>query len=153
MYRIQNQTRDEMIMEDMNKFYNKDKNLNIFYNIKTNKSKIALRLLEYFTVTYSNKNKINYKLNGKDYYVYIDYQSHLKAYTKKYFDAYSRGKRIIFIDKFNRQITTTIAQLNFMAWIIKHKIINYVEKNLKTIIQDEKQNKTKKKIVKRTKKK
>lgn len=114
---------------------------NIMINIINGKSNISLRLLDWFVTRYSNEKNIftnytdKYTKKNKKYYVYIGYKSHLKSYKKTYFDPFRRRLKFIYTyDRDNnKQMETTLGQLNFFKWIFDFKILDYVNDNLLTL--------------------
>ena len=75
----------------------------------------------------------------KQFIVYLNYKSQLKAYSKKQFDPFCRRERIVFYyDKMDNTkfIRTTVGQLNFFRWTIQNNILDYISKNIKSIEND-----------------
>ena len=98
------------------------------------RSKISLRLLDWFVTRYSNKHKISYKLSQEDdwgFNVHISYKAQLKSYKKRYFDPFRRkSKFYYYFDKEKtKYLATTICQLNFFRWAFSNNIVEYVIKN------------------------
>jgi hypothetical protein len=97
---------------------------------------ISLRVLEW-VVTKSNKKAINIKINNNEYFsINIMYKAQLKSYKKKNFDPFRRDKKFYYnYDQNNddKQVLTTLGQLNFFKWAISNGIIDYVEKNYEDI--------------------
>ena len=89
---------------------------------------------------YSKKNNISYEIElnnkKKNFIVYLDYKSQLKAYSKKQFDPFCRRERISFFDHSNTELVTTVGQLNFFRWAIETNIINYIIENFSLIEND-----------------
>lgn len=129
-----------LLILSLTKFYNKNNNLNKLLPIINGESNISLRLIDWFVTNYSKKNNISYILKKKkldtNFIVYLDYKSQLKAYSKKQFDPFCRRERINFYDNNNNKIITTIGQLNFFRWIIENKILDYINENFKIIEDD-----------------
>jgi len=115
---------------------------------------LSLRLLDWLVTNYSKKYNIIYPLyksNGDVIYfnIYLDYKNQLKAYSKKYFDPFCRQRRIV-IDintlkwkEYNpdiiigdKEIVTTVGQLNFFRWVIENKIYEYAINNITLIDSD-----------------
>lgn len=138
--------KQDLLMTSLQKFYKKHNNINIFLKIVNGNSKISLRIIDWFVTNYSKKNNTNYNLLNfncdvneakfKQFIVYIDYKLQLKGYSKKQFDPFQRRERINFYYTENKFITTTVGQLNFFRWAIKHKVINYIENNIEKIEKD-----------------
>ncbi len=130
-------------MSSLQKFYLKKGNMNKIKKILYGKSKISLRIIDWFVTNFSKKNNINYMFSSDDdskkkkqFIVYIDYKLQLKGYSKKQFDPFCRRERINFYFEEDKYIETTVGQLNFFRWAISNKIIDYIEKNLKEIETD-----------------
>ena len=94
-------SRQELLMDSLILFY-KDKNyMYKILPILNGKSKISLRILDWFATNYSKKKGILYdnKINEDEivqFIVYVDYKAQLKAYSKKQFDPFCRRERILF---------------------------------------------------------
>lgn len=122
-------------------FYNKNdfKNLIILKKL-LNESQFSLRTIEWFCSNYSKKYNIIYKVNKKDFNVYLSYKSHLDSYHKSQFDLFKRIYKgyppfIVWIND-NNGFETTICQLNFFRWYISNNINDYMIKHLKEIKHD-----------------
>ena len=133
----------DVLMQSLILFFKERKNLNMVIPIITGKSKISLRILDWFVTNFSKKNNINYivqyenKMKGtRNFIVYLDYKAQLKAYSKKLFDPFCRRERISFIDHDNNELITTVGQLNFFRWAIENKIIDFIYENYDDIEQD-----------------
>lgn len=135
----------DLLMVSLTKFFTKTNNIEIILPIINGKSKISLRVIDWFVTNYSKKNNINYYIqknikNGekinKQFIVYLNYKSQLKAYSKKQFDPFCRRERISFYYSSDKELITTVGQLNFFRWAIENNIISYIQKNLKEIETD-----------------
>ena len=73
--------------------------------------------------------------NMVQFIVYLRYKSQLKAYSKRKFDPFCRNDRISDWGP-ERNIVTTIGQLNFFRWAIDNKILEYIKQHLKEIEDD-----------------
>ena len=133
-------SKKDLLMQSLINFFAIKENLDNVIPIITGKSKISLRILDWFVTNYSKKNNIAYQLelNGKskNFIVYLDYKSQLKAYSKKQFDPFCRRERISFNDHNNIELITTVGQLNFFRWAIENKIIEYIINNYDIIETD-----------------
>jgi hypothetical protein len=157
-------SRHVVLMNKITNFYSNKTNLNILLSVIEGKSSLSLRVIDYFVTNYAREKEIiydNYNINEKNekFMVYYSYKSQLKAYSKKQFDPFCRRERLLFyIDKYNgtdkEPIRTTIGQLNFFRWAIQNNILNYIDKNYKSIeIDMNKVSKYKTKITKKIKNK
>ena len=152
---------DECLLKSLLKFYKTPFNINTLYQISNQKTKISLRLLDWFPTNYAKNN--NVYIGKKN--VYSNYKNQLKGYQKKQFDPFCRNERVFLkfkldsIDNTNEidysyefigddeetikeysqrtdGFTTTVAQLNFFKWGIEENIIEYVFKNISDIDND-----------------
>lgn len=128
-----------MLIKTLERFFD-NKNLITLRSILEKKSKISLRVIDWFVTNYCKKFNVIYQIkkkNNTEYFnVYFDYKNQLKAYQKKLFDPFKRkNKNNTNLINFNG-IQTTIGQLNFFKWAIKKKIIQYIKDHLNNIEDD-----------------
>ena len=139
-------TKNKVLYDSLCEYYNSGQNgkINQLIDIIIGKSKISLRMLDWFVTNYAKKNNVFYELkkgNKKQYFnVYIDYKNQLTAYKKKCFDPFCRKERIHFFyqdkDKRDKTLITTLGQLNFFKWAIKNRILDYVNDHYQEIEDD-----------------
>lgn len=133
-------SKKDLLMQSLINFFAIKEYLDYVIPIITGKSKISLRILDWFVTNYSKKNNITYQLElnkkKKTFIVYLDYKSQLKAYSKKQFDPFCRRERISFFDHNNNELITTVGQLNFFRWAIENKILEYIIDNFAEIEND-----------------
>jgi hypothetical protein len=130
------ESKDDLLMEKITAYYMDTKKYNTMCNIIAGSEKISLRIIDWFVTNYSKKNNVIYQKNKKQFIVYLNYKSQLKAYSKKYFDPFCRRKRIIFQIKKRDELVTTVGQLNFFKWAIESGVITYIRKNIEKIEND-----------------
>jgi hypothetical protein len=130
------ESKDDLLMEKITAYYMDIKKYNIMCNIIAGSEKISLRIIDWFVTNYSKKNNVIYQKKKKQFIVYLNYKSQLKAYSKKYFDPFCRRKRIIFHIKKRDELVTTVGQLNFFKWAIESGVITYIRKNIEKIEND-----------------
>ena len=139
IFKIISSKKDLLMQSLINFFINRD-NLDQVIPIITGKSKISLRILDWFVTNYSKKNNVHYQIilnnKTKNFIVYLDYKAQLKAYSKKQFDPFCRRERISFIDHDTNELITTVGQLNFFRWAIENDILNYITLNYDIIEND-----------------
>jgi len=133
-------SKKDLLMQSLINFFTNRDNLDLVIPIITGKSKISLRILDWFVTNYSKKNNIHYQIilnkKIKNFIVYLDYKSQLKAYSKRQFDPFCRRERISFIDHDNNELITTVGQLNFFRWGIENNILEYIKSNYNIIEND-----------------
>jgi hypothetical protein len=140
-------------MKSLLDFFSNPIHLNKMLPIIKKETRISLRLLDWFVTNYAKNHNTIYYHDGFPFIVYLEYKSQLKAFSKKQFDPFCRttGKgrtQIPFTYRYNNKeyiIYTTIGQLNFFSWAIKHGIIEYVIANFDIIDKD--MNNASKKII------
>ena len=144
-----------LLMIPITKFFSNEYNINQFLNIIEGRTKISLRLIDWFVTNYSKKNNTLYNLNsykngntkGKNkkkirisfdnyFNVFNNYKCQLKAYSKLHFDPFCRRSRISFYYQKDKSILTTVGQLNFFKWAIENYIIDYMLENIQAIESD-----------------
>lgn len=133
--------REELLMLPIKKFFSDKKNIDTFFNILKGDNEDSLRLYEWFVVNYSKKYDTRYHIRKDDntleeVTVYLDYKSQLQSYSKKYFDAFCRTKRIYISNFDGEKEETTVGQLNFFKWAISKNIINYIKQHREDINND-----------------
>lgn len=132
--------REEILMRSLVEFYSYSANLEQLLPVLLKKSKISLRILDWFVTNYSKEYQVCYQIihlgqRTKRFSVYDSYKAQLKAFHKKLFDPFCRRRRIYFEYCKGCEIETTVGQLNFFKWAIQNKVLDYVETHLDRIIQ------------------
>lgn len=150
-------TQKELLMKTLLEFYKGD-NLIRFVSIiqggnvikmeqdkgeidKVNKQNISLRIIDWFVTNYSKKYFIVYEqsvgtMGDYRFKVYNDYKLKLKSLSKKLFDPFCRWDRITIPVDVDKNIETTIGQLNFFKWAIENRILEYIEEHYQEIESD-----------------
>ena len=132
--------KQDILMVSLTNYFRNKTTMDKMLPIIKGKSNISLRIIDWFVTNYSKKNNIAYQLElnnkNKNFIVYLDYKSQLKAYSKKQFDPFCRRERISFFDHNNNELITTVGQLNFFRWAIENKIIDYIIDNYEIIESD-----------------
>ena len=126
------QSKEQWVLHRLETFYSNPETFTRVEEILTGKSRLSLRLLDWFATNYSKKYNVSYMTkSGRHVIVYLVYKAHLKAYNKKMFDPFCRCKRIKF-----RGLDTTVGQLNFFEWAIQDDVLKYLEENYDAIHAD-----------------
>jgi hypothetical protein len=130
----------DLLMQSLIQFFSDRIYLDKVIPIITGKSKISLRILDWFVTNYSKKNNTAYEIfnnnKTKNFIVYLEYKSQLKSYQKKLLDPFCRRERISFIDHDNNELITTVGQLNFFRWSLENNILEYITENYDVIESD-----------------
>lgn len=133
-------SKKDLLMQSLITFFSNKINLDKVIPIITGDSVISLRILDWFVTNFSKKKNVHYQNTFNDiiknFIVYLDYKSQLKAYSKKQFDPFCRRERITLIDNDGNELITTVGQLNFFRWALENDIINYIIENYEIIEND-----------------
>ena len=134
-------TQNELLLNNLMNFYKNENNLVRMLKIITGESKISLRIVDWFATNYAKKYYTLYTINDSNeqirrFKVYFDYKLKLKAYSKKRFDPFCRWDRISVPYKGDKDIETTIGQLNFFKWALENEVVDYIEQNYTLIEND-----------------
>lgn len=122
-------SKEATLLKSLTNFYDQKVNADILWSVLNKKDGVSLRNIEWFVTNHCKNKKVSYiTKNGKSFTVHMSYKSSLDGYSKKLFDPFCRTNRIEFND-----ITTTVAQLNFIKWCIENDIIEYIKTNKSSI--------------------
>lgn len=136
--------KQDLLMSTLTLFYRNPDNLQKFLPIVQGKTRISLRLIDWFVTNYSKKENVMFPVEhtfggtrkASQFIVHTNYKSQLKAYSKRHFDPFCRGDNIRFCYEDKKSILTTVGQLNFFRWIIVNGILEYMQSNLADIERD-----------------
>jgi hypothetical protein len=122
-------SRSEVLQNSVEDFYRDPQNSEVLCDILEKRNGISLRNLEWFITNYSKQRNLSFVTpTGKRFTVHCSYKSTLDGYSKKLFDPFCRSNKINFkIPNTDKNIQTTVAQLNFIRWCIKNSIIQYIQ--------------------------
>jgi len=138
------QTQNDIVLGSLLNFYRPDPvtltnpNFTKMSNIVLGKSRISLRLIDWFATNYAKKNYTSYTVPHLDgrFKVHNSYKLHLKSYTKERFDPFCRQNHTCVSYNSRMTLDTTIGQLNFFKWALENGIIDYIEEHFDEIEQD-----------------
>ena len=144
--------KQDLLMQSLTEFFTENNNVDYMLPIVNGNSSISLRIIDWFVTNYAKKNNISYYTNhlmdvqeggtfikkpiSRQFIVYLNYKSQLKAYSKKQFDPFCRRERISFYYDKENELVTTVGQLNFFRWAIENHVIEYINENLEEIEND-----------------
>ena len=143
----------DILLDSLHRYYDNKKNMTKLLGIiDNNENKISLRIIDWFVTNYSKKRNVYYTLYKTDcgkitfvsdnntlykqFNTYQSYKSQLKSFSKKRFDPFCRRERINFSYDNDKQVETTIGQLNFFKWAIDNLIIDYIKLHYNEIEED-----------------
>lgn len=118
-------------LESLMEFYNEDRIRNVLTPICSGASKTSLRLLDWFVINYSRKNKLHLGRTN----VYQSYRNWRRFWKQDLFDICRRDHRIYF--KCDDAVhSTTVAQLNYIYWTDFIGVRAYVTEHYQIIKDD-----------------
>ena len=122
------QTRGDLLTDSVIQFFKNDNHLQQLLSIVNSECSLSLRVLDTFVTKTSKTSNTFYLLKDQSVFrVHNSYKSQLKAYSKKQFDPFNRGKRLkLFYNDGKEILITTVGQLNFFRWAIDHELIGYL---------------------------
>lgn len=133
-------SRKSALLESLTRFYENPKHLDAFTLYTSKDSPVSLRLLDWLVTNFAKKTNICYTLQRDDvdsnFNMFMDYKSQLKAYSKRFFDPFCRRERIDMVNANGETQTTTIAQMNFIKWLILNKVDEFAIRNKELIESD-----------------
>ena len=97
-------------------------------------SRISNRVVDFFITTVCKKKKI--KPDDTSFDIYAQYKMSLRSYGKPRFDIFKRSVEKINVTNANGLVlTSTIAQLNMIKWLISSGICDYILENEEFVTQ------------------
>jgi len=134
------------LLTSLLQFYAVPEHIKQLYLLISSEDKISLRLLEWTVINYAKNESLIINNGITDRFsVHVSYKATLSGYSKDQFDPCCRTERIgiPYLDKI---LNTTVAQMNFIRWVITNNILTYIRDNYSAIFKDMKhKNKTVKK--------
>ena len=149
--------KESLLLKSLISFYRDSNNLNILLLfLKGKQRRLSLRLLDWLVTNYSKNhpvviNDTTTNLSNIEF-MYLSYKNHLKSYSKKFFDAFTRRQRIFYTfdhhvyklrasemnSYYNRTdgFVTTIAQLNAFRFFICSGVVDYAIKHVEEVEKD-----------------
>lgn len=136
--------KQDLLMSTLTIFYQNPENLKKMLDIVTGKSKISLRLIDWFVTNYAKAHGtmygIDYKINGENktrqFMVHTNYKAQLKAFSKKSFDPFARGTNIEFVYAEGKSLLTTVGQLNMHRWLLCNNVLDFIAEHFEEIEND-----------------
>lgn len=129
-------TQNDLLMSNLQEYFKLPDHIQTLLDIVNGKTRISLRIIDWFVTNYAKKYFIVYEIAGTRFKVYNDYKLKLKAYGKVRFDPFKRWDRISISCPDGQEIETTIGQLNFFKWAIDNNILEYIEVHYNDIEKD-----------------
>jgi hypothetical protein len=125
-----------LLLARLREFYADPAHIQRILPILTSKSRISLRLIDWFVTNYLRRNQVTLRRTDDYFLVYSDYKAQLQSFSKKQFDPFCRRDRIEFCYDGINVLETTVGQLNFFKWLIRDNILDYIEENAEQIEKD-----------------
>ena len=137
---MKNVPRHELLLVSLTNYYthNDPSKIERIESIIAGKSRVSLRLIDWYVTNYCKKHNVVLLDNERAEYfnVYTNYRSQLKAFKKVQFDPFRRRDRILFRYAPDKLHNTTVGQLNFFRWALDHGILDSIESTLSLVESD-----------------
>jgi hypothetical protein len=131
----------ELLVNALVKYYHNYKRVKSLSEIILRQSKISLRILDWFVVSYSREKETRYLINERVFDVHASYKDQLNAFSKHHFDPFRRKNHVVLNHKHHEisgitetNLQTCIGQLVFFRWCFENKILEYVERHYDEIL-------------------
>lgn len=100
---------------------------------------VSLRLIDWVCTTYSKQHRMLFaRSNGSIVDIHNSYKSHLRSHGKTRFDIFRRGQKMT-TKVGDTEVETTLAQLNFIRWLISHDVIWFLEEHRSALMDLQKE--------------
>jgi hypothetical protein len=138
-------TQNSLLLSNLKRFFENKDHLLHMMQIINGETRISLRIVDWFVTNYAKKNYVVYDMpstasgsnnNTTRFKVHNDYKLKLKSYSKRRFDPFCRHERIRIPYDAEKEMETTIGQLNFFKWSIENGILDYIDNNYEAIETD-----------------
>ena len=131
------ESRTDVLLESLRVFYTDPAHTRILTDaLKTPKTKISLRTLDWLCTNYAKKRNVVYRVGPRTVNVYLEYKAALKAFSKKAFDPFQRRDRIQVLDALGEPMNSTAGQLNFFRFAIRNGVLDYARRHAAEIEAD-----------------
>lgn len=135
------ENKNEILLKTLCNFYRTNSHMKTLYNFVTKNEDISLRVFDFLCTKYTKNNNVIYYIQKKNkqvpFNLNVAYKAQLKAYSKQQFDPFKRHDRITIQCPYspNKELVTTIGQMNFFKFAIENKLIDWLKKpeNLKKV--------------------
>jgi len=135
------QEKDKLLAHSLADFFNDPLHQNVLIQIldASRDRHVSLRLVDWICTTYSKEHRMLFpKSDGSIVDIHSSYKSHLRSYGKSRFDIFRRGKKTT-MKCGDKELETTLAQLNFIRWLINHQVVDYLETHREELMHLQKQ--------------
>jgi len=122
-----NQSQNELLLNNLLDFYNRDGNMEKMMNIINGESRTSLRIIDWFVTNFAKKNFTVYSIPAKN---------RCSTVYNGEENMERRRERIMIPYADDTFLETTIGQLNFFKWAIDNRVLEYIEEHYDAIEAD-----------------
>ena len=121
-------SRESILKDNLILFYSDPLNRKKLENVLDHHHNMTLRLINRFVTTCAQNNNIVIWRDGSPFHLYTEYRAQTNMYSKRLFDPFCRYDRIHLppLKDNNREIETTLGQLNFFRWAIMNNVLEFI---------------------------
>jgi hypothetical protein len=132
----------QLLIASLAQYYRDFNRVKVLSDVIGRNSKISLRILDWFVVSYSREKETRYQINNRVFVAHASYKDQLHSYTKHFFDPFRRKNHVMLVQTHHEpdgnvittELNTCIGQLVFFRWCFENKIMEYVEKHYDDIL-------------------
>jgi hypothetical protein len=131
----------QVLLQSLLEFYGQHPNhiralTTVLRDSQDHEHRLSLRVLDWLCTNYSKSKAVTLSNGTNPFHVHIEYRNALRGVSKRLFDPFARRQRIIITDVDGNPLETTLGQMNFMRWCIRHDVLHYAIENAKAIEED-----------------
>lgn len=131
----------KVLLQSLLEFYEQPSSLRALTTVlrdsQDHEHRLSLRVLDWLCTNYSKSKAVTLVSSGENpFHVHIEYRNALRGVSKRLFDPFARRQRILITDVDGKPLETTLGQMNFMRWCIRHGVLKYAIANAKFIEED-----------------
>ena len=129
------QARRNTLFDSLKSFYSCGDHLEQLTQVLGKNPPVSLRTIDWLVTNYSKADNRYVTSEGclTPTNIYIAYKAAQGSVKKKLMDPFCRRERIMFNNSRGEEFVTTLGQLNFFRWAMKHGILQYAIENAKDI--------------------
>jgi hypothetical protein len=133
--------KQKLLVTSLAQYYNDYNRVKAISDVIGRQSKISLRVLDWFVVSYSRELETRYMINDRVFVVHASYKDQLHSYTKNYFDPFRRKNHVMVVQKHHKdgniittELKSCVGQLVFFKWCFDNKVLEYAVKHYDEIL-------------------
>jgi len=131
--------KQDMLLASLRTFYaDHPRHLRTLTDILGPQPRVSLRVIDWLVTNHAKWKNIVYPhpVTGTAFNMFLWYKNALRSYSKKLLDPFCRRNRIDFENADGELFRTTVGQLNFFRWALRHGVVDYALEHAEEIEDD-----------------